>query len=411
MPDRLGRTFEGFSILEELPSAYAVWVFTRYRDVHLWAITDPAIRHLLFSEEPSSQIALVEGHGLPGRSCRLLEAVHSDPGGASALDLSDACGRLSEWATGNGFLLTALLFTEVAARLVPDSPERSYRAALKARAAGLPDRGVHWLQHTLGVARRINHPAAATDALLSWGTLEVGRGNLQLARRRFLQGWKAARRAHLRALAVAAQHNLMILSAELGEYERANRHGWLALRSLRTADLRAPSLIHDVSFLWTRQQFFAPAAKVLTATLKLYEIPAIRHPVLTVLGMAAAALGDAALFFRAWNDASALSGVPSTARASGLVCLSLGAQYLRLIPQAFELAEMSLQVARSGNHRYEEDEARRILTDLRNGVSLPPARQAPYEVTAAAEEIIARFGEHSVAEVVGPVDQCPVPVQ
>ena len=384
--------FEGASILDEVPDPLRLVLWTRLRDVLLWAAVGPAHRAVLFVEQPGGACAdALLRDGVPAELASPLRALNTvllGTGDGEPARIAVECLRITTWAGQQGYLQTASHFAEAAAAVRPRDPGPAFAAGRAARWQAAYERAEQWFDRSLALARRARDYSAYIDARLGWGTLHVQRGELEAARTEFVLAWRTARKHKVRVLGAAAQHNLLALAIDEGQYADAVEHGSLALKLYGMRHARFPFAAHDTAVAWVSLGYFAPALAVFRAVSPFINAPAERVPITANIGRAAAGIGDPDGFYAAWDEVTRLARTGTQYVAAAYMNLAEGAMLLRSRSQAAELAALALELARRRGEGGEERKALALLEQISSGQPSPLATEIPNWVTALAADLV-----------------------
>ena len=246
-------TMEGAAILDELPPAAALVLLRTFRLVNAWSRGPDAVGDLLRRKQMSmwEEEALLAGldEQLWAPVAVIASAMKS-PGRADARDLAKCCFAISDWALEQGAEGTALHFSEAAALAWPENARYAWVTGRMLRNAGRSSEAESWLKRAARVAVWHDDWEAQDLALNSLGNLYTQTGRFDDAQRCLDRAFGAARRYRLRDRESAVAHDLLMLHAFTGRWQRAEE---MALRSfdLHPPDHpNVPKLAHDTAQLW-----------------------------------------------------------------------------------------------------------------------------------------------------------------
>jgi tetratricopeptide (TPR) repeat protein len=392
-PSPLTSPFEGASILDEVEAPLAVELWQRLRDVQLWTEADATARLALFERAGANAKAaaaalaesLTDGHLKNG-----LETLRTlcEGGLPEERTLITACLALAEWAQREGYTSTCVEYAEAAARLRVRDPDLSFNAGRANRRKAAYERAEAWFDRAHGLARRARDPIALADSLLGWGNLEYQRGELDTASKLYFRAWRAARKAKVRALGAAAQHNLLLLRFDESNFDEATRHAALAASLYPVGHRRIPYLAHDTALVWMNEGYHEAALRVFLACIPHIEVPVERVQLWANIARAAGALRDSNRFYEAWDIVSIGSTRPGEFVAISLVNVAEGARSLGLRRQARVIAGKAKEFARLRGEKLTEAAADRLLTALRSGGAPDALREHPEHVGAFSTELL-----------------------
>ncbi|HEV2734024.1 MAG TPA: hypothetical protein VGV85_04260, partial [Longimicrobiaceae bacterium] len=272
--------FPGWTNVKEVPGELGGRLLVLFRSVLLWAETPAAERGTLFAggsaEEPS---APVDRASLPeelAEAFRDLGAVRTEPGRVRPAVVSRACDAVSAWAEREEHAGTALAWARAAASAYPPNVAAAYRVGIMARRRADYSTAEAWLQHAGSMARRHGDWYGFVLSLNSLGNLHTQHGEFGLARAKLAKALGAARRPRgrvaggrkrLRLLEAEVLHDLMTVSASMGNFTGAQRYAAEAFERMRAGHRRLPRLAHDVAVFWMDRGYFGRALPVLEALL------------------------------------------------------------------------------------------------------------------------------------------------
>ncbi|HZG41903.1 MAG TPA: hypothetical protein VEY93_02995, partial [Longimicrobium sp.] len=176
-------TLEGVQILQEFPNEHGLLLWKAYRDVTIWAATEPEDRLELFVAGAAGrrlqQLREVPMENRIVLALTLLVAVVSTPESIRAEAVTLACQGVSVWARERGKLGTALLFAQAAALASPEQGRAGYDVGSLALLMDRPARAETWLRRTVGVARRGKDWESYALAYVDLGALYAKRGDAE----------------------------------------------------------------------------------------------------------------------------------------------------------------------------------------------------------------------------------------
>jgi hypothetical protein len=375
--------FDGAAVLDEMHGEQALLVWQILRDVDLWLAADrPAGRRLFSPGAGAGRVRQIErgfrhdnaAHQPLQALATLLRGTHRDAGQVSA-----ACAALARWASEAGLARTAFAAALRAAASSPRDPGYCHLAGVMARRSADYLRAEAWLRRSLALARRVLDGRHYGLSLMSLANLHMMRYQGEMAERRLRQALKAARRFAIWDLRALAFHDLFMLTSTHGHPAQAARYALAAARGYGRFHPRLPALAHDVAWFLLRYGHPARALRILQAlddrSLRAQE----RLLVLSSIGRAAGAAGDAHVFWRVWTDLwQWLDTIPSYDRAAeALVNLGWGAAHLGDATRVEVAAREALRIAGPRDERQEIEAAERMLASLAKGrVPEPPVRVA-----------------------------------
>jgi tetratricopeptide (TPR) repeat protein len=300
-------TLEGVQILQEFPNEHGLLLWKAYRDVTIWAATEPGDRLELFVAGAAGrrlqQLGEVPMENRVELALTVLVAVVSTPESIRAEAVTLACQGVSVWARERGKLGTALLFAQAAALASPEQGRAGYDVGSLALLMDRPARAETWLRRTVGVARRGKDWESYALAYVDLGALYAKRGDAEAARRHYARAARTARRSGYPAVRSAALHGLFVLEMEQGRLDQAEVYARKALRAYGAEHPRRPELLHDVARLWVARERPGRALSMLKKLLPGRGEGQDRAFTLALLARAAAESGDRGEYEEAWSTA------------------------------------------------------------------------------------------------------------
>lgn len=343
-------SLEGAPVLDEVQGPLGLLLWETYRDVVLWAGTQPEEREGLFAAGAhAARIREMDAAGADPaleRGMRGAAAVVADPMGAQEADVMGACRAVADWAEQRGLMGTAVTLATAAALASPTHAGAAFRVGQIARHKGENARAETWFRRAIGLGRQAKDWASYSEAFLGLGNLYKLRGNYPAARRFHIRALRAARRHALRDIQARALHDLFTIAVETGPPAEAQDLARLAFRAYGPRHAKLPALAHDVAYFWMGQGRFAPALDVFRAVLPHLADPSERLLCAGNMGRAAGAVGDRPSFEEAWEQvwtSDEWDRLPSAGQ--GLLELAHGASSLRDWTRAEKAAEAARDLA------------------------------------------------------------------
>lgn len=366
-PATLRTPFEGAEILDEVPGPLGLLLWQRVRDVLLWSAQPLEIRASLYSDsenEAGGIAALVrDTYVVPELSgpLRILDALCTGPELIAVDPVVSSCLRVVDWATRENYVSTAVHYAEAAFAVRPDDPGLAFGAGRACRRQAAYERAEAWFRRAIYLARGQQDLIAYTDAVLGWGNMEFQRGRFGPARKLYGRAWRTAKKAKVRKLGAAAQHNLLLLAIELRDWDATTTPARLACELYPPDSDRWPYLAHDIALAWMWQGYNAAALQIFVEVFRLIPAPAERLQVWANIGRTAAATGDSTRYFEAVSYVTARTHNPGEFVAASLVNLAEGALCLGRAAQARQLARQGLEVARRRGEAFTAELAEAVL--------------------------------------------------
>jgi tetratricopeptide (TPR) repeat protein len=307
-----GESLEGAQVLEEVQGPLGLLLWETYRDVALWAATDPEERDGLFAPgAAAARKAAMEAAGAEPaleRGLRGASVVLTDPAGAQEQDVMTACRQAADWAEQRRLLGTAVTLATAAALAAPAHAGAAFRVGQIARNKGEGARAETWFRRAVGLGRQAKDWLSYSEAFLGLGNLYKLRGNFPAARRFFIRGLRAARRHALRDVQGRALHDLFTIAVETSPPAEAQELARLAFRAYGPRHPKLPALAHDVAYFWMSQGRFAPALEVFRAVQPHLHDASERIICAGNVGRSAGATGNRAIFDEAWEQVWGAAG-------------------------------------------------------------------------------------------------------
>lgn len=300
-------------MLEELPAASALLLWTLYRDTMLWASVPHEHRACVFHPGGvQGRRALIAASPLVGDARRAADSLAglllATPAAAKPAAISTACVTLAEWSELGAHGRTALLLAKAGSAASPDDAVYTLITGHIAERFGWRSHALPWLRRTIALARRQGDWESYAEAYLSVGHLAFAEDRPELAIRNFAYAFRTARRKGLRAVRAKALHGRFRVAAATGQDDAAAvRYARAALRAYRN-NPAVPALQHELAAVKMRLEgaSAAQAAAFLTATHSPATLPpAQKIEALMAAVRAAAEKEDAALLADAWFSAVA----------------------------------------------------------------------------------------------------------
>ncbi len=330
-------TLEGAAILNEWSDGAAVLLWQSFRDVMLWATTEPESRAEAFA--PGTPVTrldtprdLVDDPNGPEvmKALGALKQLVANPGEAKEEQVSRACRTLSEWAAAKGKNGTALAFAQNAALAASGNAAAAYWVATIARRTNDHARAESWFRRAVALARQSRDWRIYSISFGGLGNLYFRRGNLPAARRLHTRALRGARRGGMRREQALALHDLFVVAIDTGNSGEAERLARQALEAFGNRSPRLHILAHDVAYFWLEQGHSARALSVFRAVLTLLERPIDRLLVLANIARAAGGTGDRPMVDAAVARIDSLIMDPQLRIAAGRALLEVARGYFAL---------------------------------------------------------------------------------
>jgi tetratricopeptide (TPR) repeat protein len=288
-------------ILDEIPTVVGLALWQLLRHLQDWVAATPAERERLFHETRQPWVATkfrhaeIEAPEIAGAIRALLD-VTSSPNGVLATDVADACAKVAEWASAAGWGETAIQFSEAAAVVDGDSAHRANEAGRITRNHADYARAETWFERGIALARQQRDSIAYTRGHIGCGILCQTLGRDSQAQKHFNTASIAARKQGRFWLAAEAQHDLLLMMAERGNFAQATAHAQKALRWYPKHHPRFPFFVADFAFCLVCQAHYSEAIQLLTAVLDSLTQPAEQVLAVSVLVRAHGGLGNITQF-------------------------------------------------------------------------------------------------------------------
>jgi tetratricopeptide (TPR) repeat protein len=352
----------------ELPDVLGWELWQQLRHIRDWLETSPAQRPGLFPGHPrviaterraEAELIAPELHEALDDFSRFMTS--PEPAVGAVLR---ACETVVEWARDRSLSETGVQFSAACVRIRPDDPRLANLAALCNRRAGrwadaevLDDRAA--VQ-----AREQRNPVEYIGAHLGMAALWNTRGSYRRAYSHLIVAINKARRSGRLWLAGHAEHDLMLMLTEGGDYEGAEEAAERAVHLYALHDRRFPFLAADFALVQIYQQLYANALPLLDVFLKAIEEPPQQVIGLSMLGRALAALGRRDEFRAVQERVALLIGEFPQDAAVALYHLGEGARAAAEWNMAAELAGSAHEIAVARG----DDKLRTLAAELMRGI-------------------------------------------
>jgi tetratricopeptide (TPR) repeat protein len=367
---------ESFYLLAEVPEPLSTILWTTARSIQLWSVASPKKRHGMFSCLPENvrqeyELARLEAPELDG-TFDVFATLRINPEAVQRRQLATACHDVAEWAEHRSLLKVGALFAHAAAYAEPANPARANVAGKLCRRAALFDLSGMWYDRGFDLAVRWRKRGQAIRALLGHGGLLYTMGAYREARPFLKRAAKRADRAGREKQVAEASHDLLTITAALGEFTHALEHVEAALENYPIHHPRIPYLVHDIGYLWMQHGLFNASLQLFELALRYIRRPGERALVLTAIARAAAGKGDQVRFLGAQEEGLALLGQHEEHAPSGFRNLAVAASHLGQWGAARDFALSSQAASRRRGERDVETDTQDIL-DRISRCELSPA--------------------------------------
>ncbi|MBB4637664.1 tetratricopeptide repeat protein [Longimicrobium terrae] len=395
---RGSESLEGMEILREVGGEVGVLLWQAYRNVMFWSMSDAADRGQLFSADAGTRRRQeVADARVPERLSGALESVAvmlESPEGASGDAVAEACTAIGQWAEDEGYMNTALAYTQAAAVASPGRARLALAVGQLARRRAELARAETWFRHTIMIGRQTGDWESYSRAYIALGNMLVRRGNFPGAHRMHIKALRAARRKGMPEIQGMALHDLFTIAIETGRHEQAEEYARQAFRAYGPIHDSIPALAHDVAYYWMERGHFARSLDVFQALESHLSLPSARLILLASTARAAAGTGNRDVFRKAWTQVTRLS---RDAEAQGVApgCmleLALGAASLGEWDRAEQAADESYEGAVRQGQGKVRFRAEALLESIRNdrvaAGNLAAARSSSPKVDALASDFV-----------------------
>ncbi|MBW3571729.1 MAG: tetratricopeptide repeat protein [Gemmatimonadetes bacterium] len=391
-----GESLEGAQVLDEVQGPLGLLLWETYRDVALWAATDPELREGLFAAgAAAARRAAMDAAGADPaleRALRGAAVVLADPAGAQEQEVMAACRQAADWAEQRGLLATAVTLATAAALASPAHAGAAFRVGQIARRKGEGARAETWFRRAVGLGRQAKDWLSYSEAFLGLGNLYKQRGNYPAARRFHIRGLRAARRHALRDVQGRALHDLFTIAVETSPPAEAEELARLAFRAYGPRHPKLPVLAHDVAYFWMSQGRFEPALEVFRAVLPHLHDTGERILCAGNVGRAAGAVGNRAVFDEAWEQVWGAQGEweKQALAPQALLELAHGASSLRDWARAERAAETARELGQRRGSGQVVIETDAVLDAARRkrGLEQPAASAAAEDTQDLAADFV-----------------------
>jgi tetratricopeptide (TPR) repeat protein len=305
-------SFEGVSILQEIPGDLGLALYQLYRDLLLWALVSEDSRPQLFRPAASMGRDLLIDAAAPTPELRThLEALATflrsqlvEPAVAT-----EAALRVSRWAADRGAKRTAIMFAQAASAVSPRLASAALEAGRVAADFGRVPVAETWLRRTIGLGRRARDWESYSEALIVLSRLfwqSPTPENAGRARGAAVVASRVARRHGLRMSGARAHHQLSILALAAGNPSKAEEHARRAHNLYSRQHVEAPAMLHLVAesiLAQGRRERTPEAIDLLQRALPHRRSSRDTFGTLLILIRAGGIVGDKRVLESAWFDA------------------------------------------------------------------------------------------------------------
>jgi tetratricopeptide (TPR) repeat protein len=390
-----------FGILKQVESALGLTLWKAIRNVRTWAEVEPEARRRYFRplNDDAQEILAYAKHEAPELEAPLsaFALLVQAPDVIDAEQIAEACDAVHQWADERGMMLTALLFTEAAAYVLPHLPNRANQAARAARRNLMRNRAAVWYLRAYKLAvvsdNKRERRRESIWALLGYGAMMRDAGNYDEARKFVERAARRAVRFNRKKETGMAYHELFVIAAERAQFTLAGKHARSAIAAYPVRHPNLPHFAHDVAFeVYIRQRQFPGALAILSKVLPLMRLS--RDQALTWSSLAWAA-GGAGLRER-YREAerATLEHVAGNREFAPAIFIHLahGARALWEWDRAQRYAEAARESASQNGDRVLEKEAAELLESITRREPPPPQAEPDDALESLARLIVTRLG-------------------
>jgi tetratricopeptide (TPR) repeat protein len=368
------------SILTEADSDLALELWSAVRRLRKWIATPPTLRPSQFSgTRPDWIRARQKGaeHEAPELE-PVLQLLADLPCSAQAntVQLGAASYTVAEWARAKGYVETSIQYAEAAA-LIGGKAEQVLLAAQLTRNAGDFGRAELWFDRGIAAAHAQGNQIAIIRGHLGYGILCMTVGRDACARRHYNTASVYAMQEGFEWLAAEAQHDLFHFMVVRGDLSAAELHARRALRWYPKHHSRIPFLAVDLGFWLVCLGQYQLARTLLPEALRVMK-PADTVLGTSILTRAFAGAGQFKESERTMRRLETLLLKHKEFEAAARWNLAEAHRAFGRIEQAYQSAELSLELAQAGHDPETEAFVRDLLDQL---AAQAPARPQEAEGT------------------------------
>ena len=308
--------------------------------------------------------------------------------------IAKACQGLADWAAARARGELAIQFSEAAMAVQPGSGRRAFEAAKMNRYFSDPSRAEVLYSRAICLARAKKRWWVYVRSHLGIGLIQKGWGNRDRAKAHASTAASAAwKLSGERWLAGLTEHDLLVLTAEAGEFEAAFQHAVRAFALMPVHNERVPALVHDYCLLLVQMGFHSLALPLLESVCQVQMLPAHKVIVWGTLARAAGGLRYAERFRDAERHVQELAPLFDLHAAAAYANLATGAYALGYVSDAEHYALQSIGIATARAQAEALILAEPVLRSIRRGdkAGLPHESKAPTEIIDLAQSLAARL--------------------
>jgi tetratricopeptide (TPR) repeat protein len=244
------------------------------------------------------------------------------------------------------------------------------------RRVGHMGSGCVWYERAYGLAVRAGNEGEKIRAMIWFGSLLKDMGRREEAREWYKKAARAAKRKDRRRLAAEANHDLMMVCAEIGDHDAVIKHASRAVHGYPDQNPRLPYLAHDLAFALIRRRLYSPARVLLSLLRKVIVRPGEEVLLYSTVAWAAAGAGRRDEFEAAEARVLANIGVHTEHATAAFLHLAYGSRLAGDMERAASYAAQALSHARKRTDSLLEQEAEELIAEIAAGVP-GPREEAP----------------------------------
>lgn len=307
-------SFEGVSILQEVPGGLGYALYQLYRDLLLWALVPEDSRFRLFQpgaatrrdQDVEAAAALAPELRKELETLALFLRSHSqvEPAAATAAAL-----RVSRWSADRPAVRTAVMFAQAASAVSPRLASAALEAGRVASDYGRFAVAETWLRRTIALGRRSRDWESYAEALIVLSRLfwqYPSAENAARARSAAVVASRVARRHGLRMSRARAHRHLAMISLASGHPERAEEYANRAYGLYTRQHPEADAMLHLIAeciLAQGRRERTRETIELLERALPHRRSSRDRFDTLLILMRAGATVGDRRVLDTAWFHA------------------------------------------------------------------------------------------------------------
>jgi tetratricopeptide (TPR) repeat protein len=384
--------FEDLTVLREVDGETGVELLLALCNVRLFAEAPPQIRGELFSVPLKAPVNEAAPDRLRDALIRFSQMVR-EPTRVRDGDVATACRVVAEWAEDHSHRVTAVVYAEAAARLLPEDAELANLAGRACRRAGDRARAELWYERGGGLARRAGNVQQYVDSRLGYGNLLRDFGEYARALRWVKSAGVAARKRGLREAAAEALHDAYALAYLREDLFRASSLARRAAKVYPIHARRMPYFAADLALLLARRGLYDLAIELIQIVQEHLTAPVEALQMWGLAAYASGGAGDQGLFAIALHHVEQMGDAYAESSAAAYAYAAAGAHLM----QDWDAAERLIEEAtrRAAGDTLSEELAARVSRDISmraEGVPPPPEEDpAVAGLRGLAPEVAARL--------------------